>query len=100
MLSYKMANPLDIANSLLSFEGLAGGMGQPERAARLLGAGEALLEARGLVVPEAYRGPYVRAVAGIRRALGEEAYGAAWSAGQMLSPEEAIAEALQLAAPV
>lgn len=89
-----MGNPLDIATSLLSFGGLAGGMGQPERGARLLGAGEALLEARGVVVPEVYRGLYERAVTGMRHAPGEGAYGVAWSAGQMLAPEEAIAEAL------
>jgi len=99
VLSQRMGNPWDIANGLLTFGGLAGGMGLPERGARLFGAGEAVLGAKGLVVPEAYRGLYARAVAGVRRALGEEAFTAAWAAGQALSLEAAVAEALHLAAP-
>jgi tetratricopeptide (TPR) repeat protein len=99
-LSQRMGNPWDIANGLLTFGGLAGGMGLPERGARLFVAGEAMMEARGMAVPEAYRGLYTRAVAGVRRALGEEAFATAWAAGYALTLDEAIAEALQLAAPV
>jgi predicted ATPase/transcriptional regulator with XRE-family HTH domain len=97
VLSYRMGNPLDVATGLLTFGGLAVGMRLPEQGARLFGAGEALLESRGLPVPEAYRSLYTRNVAAVRRTLGEEAFAATWAAGQALSQEQAIAEALQIA---
>jgi predicted ATPase/transcriptional regulator with XRE-family HTH domain len=100
ILGQTMDNPWDVANGLLALGGLAGAMGQPERGARLFGAGEALIDGRGLVVADAYRGRYARAVEGVRRALGEEAFAAAWADGQTLSPDEAIAEALQVAPSV
>jgi hypothetical protein len=36
-----------------------------------------------------------RQVAAVREALGEEAFAAAWAAGQAMTPEEAIATALE-----
>ena len=74
--------------------GVAAGQGQPERAARLVGAGEGRLTAIGAPVPAAYRDLYMHVVAGVRRVLGEEAYATAFAAGRALSPERAVAEAL------
>ncbi len=69
--------------------------GQAERTARLLGAAEALRERIGLRYRMATRrAAFEQAVAAARSALGEGAYAAAWSAGQRLLPEQAVAEAL------
>jgi hypothetical protein len=67
---------------------------QAERAARLLGAAAALSETVG--APQVLRGreETERTVAPARAALGKERWAAAFAAGQALSIEEAIAEAL------
>jgi hypothetical protein len=80
----------------LALTAAAAGKGaQAERAARLLGAAAALSEAIG--APQVLRGQEEteRTVAPARAALGEEAWAAAFAAGQALSLEEAIAEALK-----
>jgi tetratricopeptide (TPR) repeat protein len=65
-----------------------------ERAARLLGAWEALREALG--VPRVARecAEIERPVAAARGVLGEGAFAAAWAAGRELTIEQAVAEAL------
>jgi hypothetical protein len=70
--------------------------GQTERAARLLGADEALREAHTIPIwPDA--GELCdRLVVTARAALGDETFAAAWAAGRILSLEQAIAEALSL----
>ena len=72
----------------------AGAAGQGERAARLLGASAALREALGVPLPAPDQTEVEQAVAAAREALGEGAWVAAFAAGQALSLEEAIAEAL------
>jgi hypothetical protein len=72
--------------------------GQPAQCARLHGAVEALREAVGTSLPAPYAAEYGRGVVTLRTALGEEAFAAAWEAGRALTPEEAIAEALAVAA--
>ncbi|MGH2561734.1 MAG: ATP-binding protein [Thermomicrobiales bacterium] len=79
---------------------VAAATGQPERAARLLGAVAGLRERIGLGL----RFPadilaYQRAVAAARVALGEEAFAAAWSAGRDLPRDQVVAEALAVDAP-
>ena len=74
--------------------GLAGG--QAERAARLLGAVEAVRASMGIT--RIYNWPHVeRIAADTRAALDAAAFAQTWSAGQMLTLEEAIAEALAVA---
>jgi DNA-binding NarL/FixJ family response regulator len=68
--------------------------GQPERAARLYGAAEALREAIGIPLPPYHRPEYEREVAVTREALGEDRFAAAYAAGRALSIDEAVAEAL------
>jgi len=78
------------------FEGLAvcaAAEGQPHRAARLLGAAEALREAIGRPVEQADRAAHDRVVPAVRAALGEDVFVAAWAEGQALPLEEAIAYA-------
>ena len=72
----------------------AAAAGRPQRAARLLGAAEAVGEALGAPVQMGERAGYERAVTLVRAALGEKALAAAWAAGRALPPAQAVAEAL------
>jgi predicted ATPase/class 3 adenylate cyclase len=69
-------------------------LGQPERAARLLGAEKVLREALSYQIWPTRRADYECALAAARAALGEEVFMAAWAAGQAMTIEEVIAEAL------
>ena len=66
----------------------------PDRAARLLGAVEALREAIGAPLPPAQRGEIDRVTAAMRDALGEETFAAAWAEGGAMTPDQAVAHAL------
>ncbi len=87
----------EVACCLEGLAGVACRQGQPERAARLLGAATALREAIGMPLPQADRVDYERTMTATRTALGELVFAAAWSAGQGLPLEQAIAEALDAA---
>ena len=69
------------------------------RAARLLGAALALFEEIGAELGVEERDGYDRAVAQLRRELGEDAFAALEREGRALSAEAAAAEALAAAAP-
>jgi non-specific serine/threonine protein kinase len=69
--------------------------GQGERAARLFGAQEALLASLGGGQPTLFLQVAAQLMSPAREALGEERWAAAYAAGQALSLEQAIAEALQ-----
>jgi hypothetical protein len=58
------------------------------------GAAEQLRAARGCRPPPAARATYERAVALAHAQLGDEAFTAAWAAGEALTLERVIAEAL------
>jgi len=68
-----------------------------ERAARAFGAVAIIRTNLGTPLAPADRGTYDDGVASARAALGEEAFAMAWQAGQNLSREQAIAEALESA---
>jgi DNA-binding CsgD family transcriptional regulator len=90
----------DKANAAYCLEGLAGLIserGEPERAARLFGASEALLEAVGAprYVQAQARILYERAVEALRSRLGRKAFAAAWSEGRTMELELAIEYALE-----
>jgi hypothetical protein len=74
---------------------LAVARGQPERAARLAGAAEAVREALGVPLLLEQRAGHTQAVQAARSALGEEALATAWTTGRALALEEAIALALE-----
>lgn len=81
-----LAEPRAVA---LSLEGLAGAAvvsGAPERAARLLGAADAARRSVGAPLPPAERGDVDRIEAAARAALGEDAFGAAFTRGTQLDP--------------
>jgi hypothetical protein len=87
----------EVADMALGLEGLAevaAALGYAERAARLCGAVEALRATHGIARRPANQARYDRAVATARTALGEEVFAAAWAAGQALSVDDAVAEAL------
>jgi predicted ATPase len=70
-----------------------------ERAALLYGAATSLRTAIGAPLPSVDRTAHDHTVTALREALGEDAFAAAWAAGQALSLEQAIAAALTYAAP-
>ena len=93
----------DRGNAAYCLEGLAGiaaGQGELDGAARLWGAAEALLEGSEPAVyahtPD--RAGHARAVAAARDRADAERWAAAWAAGRVLSPEQAVTEAEDLVA--
>jgi hypothetical protein len=83
-----------VAFCLIGSAGVAGATRQPERAARLLGAAESLLEAIGARIWPSNRADYDRIVAAARAGLDDVAFNAAWEEGRAMSPEEAVEYAL------
>ena len=73
---------------------LASESGLQEQAARLIGATDNRLEAIGYALPPFVQVFYQQAVAGARRALGEERFMAEREAGQRLARTQVISEAL------
>jgi hypothetical protein len=75
--------------------GLALATGLPQRAARLLGAADALLDAEGLHRHAMdHRAEYERRIAAARAALGEEAFAGAWSEGRTMTLDQAVCVAI------
>src|SRR5215203_335697 len=85
-----------ILGAVHGLAGVALALGQAERAARLLGAVGAAREALGMgQITQKHHGE--RITANTRAALDVADFEAAWSAGRMLTLEEAVAEALAIA---
>jgi predicted ATPase/class 3 adenylate cyclase len=93
-LHWEMGNLHRVAETLQMLAASAAASDQGEAAARLLGAAETLRETIGVPQPVYWRRDTEEAVAPARAALGEERWAAAFSEGQALSLEEAIAQAL------
>jgi predicted ATPase/transcriptional regulator with XRE-family HTH domain len=74
---------------------VAAALGDPKRAARLWGAASAWREAINEPLPPAYQRDYAASINQARTQLGEEVYASAWSEGHAMSPEQAIALALE-----
>jgi predicted ATPase/DNA-binding CsgD family transcriptional regulator len=66
--------------------------GDPERAARLCGAADVLLDAIGVTLAPAGQAAYIRAVAAARSALGETRFAGLRAEGRSLTPERILAE--------
>jgi predicted ATPase len=79
---------------LAGMAGLAVAAGDPIRAAQWLGAVAAWLEAAETQFWSADRTEYERDLATVRAALGATEFATAWAEGQMLSLEQAVADAL------
>jgi len=92
--SWDIMDKRGIVFGLSGIAGSAASQGQPERVARLAAAAEVLREAIDLSFDTVARAIYDRAVAAARAQLGEVAFATAWAAGQAMSLDQAIAEAL------
>jgi tetratricopeptide (TPR) repeat protein len=93
-ISSKMA---DMNGTLYCLEGVAGtylAVRNPERAALLFGAAEALREANNLLIEPADRVPYEQSVALVRASLTEKAFVDLFANGRKLKLEEAVTLAL------
>ncbi len=71
-------------------------LGKVHEGVRLLGAAETLRAAVSTAVPSMMRADYDRAVDSARASLGTVTFSSAWSAGAMLTADEAFAEATAL----
>lgn len=83
-----------IAFSLEGLAGLAALQGEAKRAARLLGAAEALREAIRVPLPPVYRAEHESHVSAARSGLNPETFVAAWNEGRTMTLEQAVTEAL------
>jgi DNA-binding CsgD family transcriptional regulator len=100
-LSWDLHDRWGLTGGLELMAGIAGMGGEAHRAARLVGAAEALREAIGVPLVGTRQPDQERRVAAVRAALGTDAFAAAWAAGRALSLDEAVAEAtaVNLASP-
>jgi hypothetical protein len=78
-----------IASDIVGFAATAAAQGQPELAARLLGAADALLTATGQPKPSNYF-DQAQTQSTVREALGEAAFTQAWAEGQGLLMAEVL----------
>src|SRR5207249_245636 len=93
-LSRELGAPIITAWCLAGLGSTAALDEEPERAVRLWGAAEHLRATLGCRSAPAARATYERLLAQARAQLGEGAFAAAWAAGEALSLEQAISEAL------
>jgi non-specific serine/threonine protein kinase len=93
-LAQELGSKHQSAYSLALLAGPVGAKGQPKRAARLLGASEAIFEAWGVGPVAADKPELDRYLAAARAQLDEAAFKAAWAEGRAMSLEEAVAYAL------
>jgi tetratricopeptide (TPR) repeat protein len=70
------------------------GLGEPEKAARLLGASDALLAARGFDINLSDQHEYAKYVAEVKFQLDETTFEAAYAEGKAMTLEQAVAYAL------
>jgi predicted ATPase len=92
-----LGNQRGIAECLAGLAGLESEGGRLERATRLLGAAQALLNASGAAWWPADRVEVESSRAAMRANLDEDAFAAAWGAGETMSLEGAITYASQAA---
>lgn len=87
-----------IATALEGLAAVTGMQGQPVSAARLYGFAESLRTLLGAPLTPIDRPAYQQTVAAIRAQLDEPTFLKAWTAGQAMTLEDAIAEAVQVKA--
>jgi predicted ATPase/DNA-binding CsgD family transcriptional regulator len=82
-----------IVECLEALAGVAASHGRTERAVRLFSAADAWRGVSGYPLPPVDQQARDRGLQLARKALGSDAFGAAWTAGRVLATEDAIAEA-------
>ncbi len=85
---------LDNASVVFGFGSLATRLGKPEQAARLFGSADAIWGGIDKL-PLGRRVNLQREIATVRAKLGEAEFASAWAVGQAMTPEQAVAYALQ-----
>jgi DNA-binding CsgD family transcriptional regulator/tetratricopeptide (TPR) repeat protein len=93
-LSQRLGVPVQVASCFVGLAAIAGKRRGYQRAARLLGAAEALREIRGTPVAVEERWRYDRDVATARAHLDPAPFEAAWAEGRALAVEAAVEYAL------
>ncbi|GAC1512997.1 MAG: hypothetical protein NVS1B3_17150 [Candidatus Dormibacteraceae bacterium] len=94
-LALEIENPQLVTYCVINLAGVASCTGDHGRAARLLGVGEARLEAAGMTLNPGTAIEYERHVERTQAALGEAEYERAVRAGRELDPDAAIEYAMQ-----
>jgi predicted ATPase len=94
-LQHQVGNKQGIAECLAGLAGWATAVQQLERAARLFSATAALLTAAGVPLAPADQAEYARDLATARAQLDEAVWAVAWTEGQAMPLEQAIAYALE-----
>jgi tetratricopeptide (TPR) repeat protein len=84
----------ELIDSLEAYAGVAVGQGQAVRAVHLLGAAEALRRTSKCSMPSSAIPAYKQDIATLHAQLDDASFAAGWAAGQALTLEQAIAEAL------
>lgn len=95
VLFHDLKNIYPLALTLAFFAGPVAALGDPERAAQLLGASDGLLKAMGLRQQPSDQPEIDHYEAAVREQLGVESFNAAWVKGQAMSVEQAIVFALE-----
>jgi hypothetical protein len=93
-LALEIENPLLVTYCVTNLAGVASARGEHERAARLLGAGQVMIEAAAMTLNPGTAIEYERYVERTRTALGEMQYERAVRAGRELDRDAAIDYAL------
>ena len=86
----------DVIDAVGGLARLAAATGQPEKAVRLFGAADAMREGLTMPLSSTEVTELEPIMNGLRTALGEGSFSAAWSAGRSLSQDAALDEALSL----
>lgn len=86
-----------IATALVGLATISGASQQPERTARVLGAAETARQEFGLSLWATELAAYERTLAAVRQLLDPETFEVAWAAGEQITLDEAVAEAITLA---
>jgi tetratricopeptide (TPR) repeat protein len=89
-LALEIENPLLVTYCVINLAGVASARGEHDRAARLLGAGEAMMETAGMTLNPGTAIEYERHVDRTRTALGEAEYERVVRAGRELDRNAAI----------
>jgi tetratricopeptide (TPR) repeat protein len=89
-LAVELGHTREIVESIELLAGLECAQGRPERAARLFGTAEAILEGVGLVPLAGDRFRYAENVATVRNMLGVDGLASAWRAGREMTFERAV----------
>ena len=100
MFSVEKQTPGRTLNCIAGLAGVAGALGQLQRASRLFGAVATHSERLQYRLDPADQIEFDRNVAAVRAQLTDDAFNAAWAEGRAMTLEQAIAFALSLPEPV